>query len=302
MLFNRLNLRQVEAFRAVMMAGQITAAAELLSITQPAVSRLIRDFEHAIRLRLFERRGNQITPTPEALALWPEVERSFVGLGRIATVADEISRQAAGTLRIAAMPALASGIMPRFLGGFLRDRPNLRVALNGMPSTMVIEAVASGQAEIGYADGTLGLPGFIVAPRSLAAIVAIPEGHPLPARHIINPTDLAGERMITLEPGTIFAMRVEVALAGIPRLTSIETRLSHTALSLVSEGVGIAIIDPSSAAEFAGRGVVIRPFGQFIEAGFLMIRSANQPHSDLIDRFQAEFGIYHDELVDRHIV
>ncbi|MTH78366.1 LysR substrate-binding domain-containing protein [Paracoccus aestuariivivens] len=301
MLSNRLNLRQVEAFRAVMMAGQITAAAELLSITQPAVSRLIRDFEHATRLRLFERRGNQITPTPEALSLWREVERSFVGLNRIAGVADEISRHAAGTLRIAAMPALASGILPRFLGRFLRDKPNLRVSLNGMPSTTVIEAVASGQAEIGYADGTLGLPGFIVTPRSLAAIVAMPEGHPLTARQVIHPHDLAGERMITLEPGTIFAMRVEVALAGIPRLTSIETRLSHTALSLVSEGTGIAIIDPSSAAEFSGRGVAIRPFGPFIEAGFLTIHSANQPQSDLIDCFQAEFGDYHDEFVARQI-
>lgn len=301
MLSSRLNLRQVEAFRAVMMAGQITAAAELLSITQPAVSRLIRDFEHATRLRLFERRGNQITPTPEAIALWQEVDRSFVGLRRIATVADEISRHAAGTLRIAAMPALASGIMPRFLGRFLRDKPNLRVALNGMPSTMVIEAVAGGQAEIGYADGTLGLPGFAISPRSLAAVVAMPADHPLAARGVIHPEDLTGERMITLEPGTIFAMRVEVALIGIARQTSIETRLSHTALSLVSEGAGIAIIDPSSAAEFTGRGIVTRPFATFIEAGFLTIRSASQSQSDLIDCFQAEFGRFHDDLVSQSV-
>ena len=94
-----MNLRQVEAFRAVMLTGQMTTAAELMSVTQPAVSRLIRDFEHATRLRLFVRRGNQITPTQEAVTLWKEVDRAFIGLSRIATVADEIARQAAGARR-----------------------------------------------------------------------------------------------------------------------------------------------------------------------------------------------------------
>jgi hypothetical protein len=69
-------------------------------------------------------------------------------------------------------------------------------------------------------------------------------------------------------------MRVEVALADIPRSSTIETRLSHTALTLVSEGVGIATIDPSSATEFRGRGVVVKPFSGFLDAGFLAIGGA----------------------------
>lgn len=292
-----MNLRQVEAFRAVMLTGQMTMAAELMSITQPAVSRLIRDFEHDTRLRLFERRGNQISPTQEAVTLWKEVDRAFVGLGRIATVAEEIARQAAGTLRIAAMPALGNGILPRFLARFLSDKPNLHASLSGLPSSMVIEAVAAGQADIGYADGPLDRPGFLIETRSLAAVIALPEGHPLCRLEVIHPADLEGQRMISLEPGTIFAMRVEVALAGIPRLATLETRLSHTALTLVGERAGIAIIDPTSASEFAGRGVVLRPFGIFIDAGFLVIRSANRSQSDIVDRFSREFWDFHDEMI-----
>ena len=292
-----MNLRQVEAFRAVMLTGQMTTAAELMSVTQPAVSRLIRDFEHATRLRLFVRRGNQITPTQEAVTLWKEVDRAFIGLSRIATVADEIARQAAGTLRIAAMPALANGILPRFLAGFLRDKPNLHASLSGLPSSMVIEAVAAGQADIGYADGPLDRQGFVIETRPLAAVVAIPEGHPLCKKHTIVPADLKRQRMISLEPGTIFAMRVEVALAGVPRLSTLETRLSHTALTLVGEGAGIAIIDPTSASEFLQRGVVVRPFSIFIDASFLAIRPAGQTRSDIIERFFAEFWDFHDRII-----
>lgn len=292
-----MNLRQVEAFRAVMKTGQMTVAAELMSITQPAVSRLIKDFERATMLKLFERRGNQITPTQEAVTLMKEVERAYIGLSRIAHVAEEISRQSAGRLRIAAMPALGNGILPRFLADFLRDKPNVQASLNGLPSSMVIEAVASGQADIGYADGPLERPGFSIETRSYRAVVAMPSHHPLAQKKLIEPADLAYERMITLEPGTIFAMRVEVALAGIPRSSSIETRLSHTALNLVAADAGITIIDPTSASEFKDRGVVIRPFSMFIEAGFLVLEPDDKTASALSQTFKQEFWKYHDQVL-----
>ncbi len=290
-----INIRQIEAFRAVMLTGKMTTAAELMAVTQPAVSRLISDFEQSIKLRLFERRGNQINPTREALALMKEVDRSFVGLNRIAAVAEEIGRHSVGTLRIAAMPALAYGMLPRFLASFLRDKPNLNAALNGIPSSMVIEAVASGQADVGYADGPLDRPGFSIVTNAVPAVVAIPQDHHLAFKEIITPDDLRDQRMISLEPGTVFAMRVEVALAGIRRLANIETRLSHTALSLVSEGAGIAIIDPTSAVEFVEKNIVFRPFSIAIDAGFLEIRASDQIISPLVKRFCEEFWTFHTE-------
>lgn len=125
----------------------------------------------------------------------------------------------------------------------------------------------------------------------------MPEGHRLSSYTAIGPAELEGEHMITLEPGTLFAMRVEVALAGIPRASTIETRLSHTALSLVSEGVGITIIDPSSASDFQSRGVVVRPFSKFVDAGFLAIRRSDAADNQLAKRFIAGFWEYHETLL-----
>src|SRR5689334_87297 len=110
----RINFRQIEAFRAVMLSGSVTAAAGMIGVTQPAVSRLVRDLQGILKMPLFEKRGTGLVPTAAATALYTEVERSFVGLDRITDAAEEIRTRRAGMLRVAALPALANGFMPRF--------------------------------------------------------------------------------------------------------------------------------------------------------------------------------------------
>lgn len=296
-MLDTLNFRQVQAFRTVMLTGQITAAAELMGITQPAVSRLVRDFEHATRLVLFVRRGNQIVPTQAAKTLMVEVDRAFSGLNRIQVLADAIRRQSAGILRIAAMPALAINVLPHAVATFLKDRPGLHVSLNGLNSPMVIEAVASGHADIGYADGPIDRPGFEVLSYPMDAIVALPPGHRLAARKVVEPADLVGERIINLDPGTISAMRVEVALAGIARSAQIETKLTHTACALVAEGVGLTLTDPLSAGEFIDRGLCIRPFSLSVDSGFQCIRLAASAPSTIVTDFMDAAISYIDARV-----
>src|SRR5258708_23285223 len=74
-----LNPRQVEAFRAVMTTGSVTSAATMMHVTQPAVSRLIRDLEFTLKLALFERRGHPLRPTPHAPPLFPAGEPTLLG-------------------------------------------------------------------------------------------------------------------------------------------------------------------------------------------------------------------------------
>src|SRR5205823_15114749 len=95
----RINSRQVEAFRAMMLTGSVTEAAKLMAVTQPAVSRLLRDFQALLKMELFERRGTGLVPSAAATALYTEVERSFVGLERITAAAEEIRGRRTGTLR-----------------------------------------------------------------------------------------------------------------------------------------------------------------------------------------------------------
>ena len=141
----RINHRQLEAFRTVMEAGSVTAAAERLLVTQPAVSRLIQDLESAIGVSLFERLRGRLSPTVEAQVLYEEVQRSFIGLDKILRTAEDIRTFGAGTLRIAAMPAMALGFLPEVIGRFSDQHRNVNVSLQIRSSTKVMEWIASQQ-------------------------------------------------------------------------------------------------------------------------------------------------------------
>ena len=78
-----LTFRQLEALKSVIEAGSVVKAAEIMRLSQPAVSRLLSDLETAVGYGLFERRKGRLTPRGEAWELYAEVDRSLIGLERI---------------------------------------------------------------------------------------------------------------------------------------------------------------------------------------------------------------------------
>lgn len=147
---------------------------------------------------------------------------------------------------------------------------------------------------IGYADNSAQLLGLSIESRPCAALVALPAGHRLADKRLIEPMDFAGERFIALEPGSFGAMRIDVALAGVPRLSLIEARLSYTALTLVAQGAGVCILDPAAYLDFIGKGVVIRPFSVFIDAGFSVFEQA-QRRSSLVRVLKQQFWAFYEQ-------
>ncbi len=251
-----LNPRQIEAFRWVMRRGSITAAAQQLAISQPAVSRLVGDLEIRTGLALFERRGNSLTPTPEAEALLAEVERYATGLEAIGRFADELRLGRRSPLRIVALPAMAMGYLPRFVAAFIADRTLANLYLHGMPSHLIVDAVNSGQADIGIAASPPQRPGLRIEPLAARAVLAVPTAHRFARRRSVGVRDLAGERMIRLAEPTYFAPQpIPLAIEQQVEIVA-TTPLSGIACSLVAQGAGIALVDPFAVSDFAGRGVV----------------------------------------------
>lgn len=288
-----LNPRQIEAFRALMLTGSTVHAAELMKVTQPAVSRLLRSLQEGLGLVLFERRGGRLVPTAEALSLYNEVERSFVGLDRIAAAAAELRARRAGVLRIAALPALANGFLPRFVGRFLRERPKLDLAVYGLLSHLVLDWAASGQCDLGFAAATLNHPAVARHPLPPTRLVAVvPAGHRLARRRRLRPEDFADEDFVSLSPGASSRHQIDAVFdaAGVKRRLRIETPLTEILCGIVASGAAVGIADIFTAREYEGAGLVVRPFEPPVTFSIVAVWAAHRGLSAVAADFLEAFG------------
>ncbi len=257
-----LNPRQIEAFRTVIVTGGITAAAQALNVTQPAVTRLIQDLQYALGLPLFVKRGARLVPTNEALSLYREVERQFVGLERIENAARNLREGRAGSLRVAALPAFNVGFLPRVVGRYLKQKPDLEIAIYGSISSQVVDWVTSGFCELGFAQLPLDFPGIdIEILPAMAPVAVLPTGHRLAAKAVLAPEDFIDEPFISLEQSTQLRYRIDALFSAhrVARQTRVETPLSMIACGLVAAGAGLSVVDPFTAEEYRGKGVEVRP-------------------------------------------
>ncbi len=272
-----------------MQVGTITRAADLLGITQPAVSRLVAALEQAIGYRLFERQKGRLLATPEARALYEFVEQSFVGIEKVAQAAADIRLFKRGALQIASMPAIALGFLPRVVSRFAGRRPGINVSIQIRSSPKVLDLVASQQFDIGLAAVRGSHPAITTETLLRAPMVCvIPKRHRLAAKRVITPHDLENEVFISLGPewGTRHIVDSVFEMAGVAsRLTTVDTQLSEAACAFVREGFGVSIVEPITAAESLGRGVVIRPFEPAIPYEYSLLYPRHKPRGRLVEEF-----------------
>lgn len=270
----RVTLRQVEAFRAVMRTHGMTSAAQILSISQPAVSRLIADMELGLGLNLFERNGPRLKPTENALRLMEEVERVFLGLHQIEQAARTIKRFPQTLMRIAAPPFLSLEYVAIVVGALRRAYPDLRFSIHTDSSMSIADQIARGQHHLGFCTLPASADDVrIVHESRVEAVCVLPCLHPLAVHDTIHVSQLKHEPLIVLgQSGSIRPQINDVFAAEqiSPNIVG-EILFAATAGSLVSEGVGLALMDPFSARACRSNSIVIRRFMPRVELSYSMI-------------------------------
>jgi DNA-binding transcriptional LysR family regulator len=288
---SRITMRQIEALRAAVLTGGASAAARLLNLSQPSVSRLLADLEREVGFPLFDRSTRRLRPTPECGVLYAEAERLFAGLSGIAVRANEIRQSGLGQLRVACMPSLSSGVLPKVVAAFLRDRPEVQITLSSLGSATVVDWVTRGLVDVGIALKPLESPG--VESQSLIStelVCAMPARHPLAMKPVIVPADLAEVDFIGLTDDRLAWGAIGSALheAGITPRRRISTQRAYTAYALVAEGAGVAVVEPFTAHAFKDRGVVTRPFSPRIPLSYYLFFPVGRPPSGVVRDFCAE--------------
>jgi DNA-binding transcriptional LysR family regulator len=275
------NLTLFEAFRVTMQTGTISAAAETLGRSQPAVSRMLDRLEAELGIKLFERRKGRVVPTQQAHVLVDEIERAFVSLSSLSDFARRLREGEEAGISIAALPALGLDFMPEVVARFRALRPSARVILNVRMSVSVEAWVAAQQVDLGFAETPFRRSGFetrIFADSHYVA--AIPAGHALAGREVVHPADLRGEALISWTAFVSARRMLDDILqgAGVAVRAIYESTMSATMCSMVRLGLGIALVDPFTAWAQRDPSLVYRPLRPALPCRFAqLIPEMRQP-------------------------
>lgn len=286
-----MNIRQIEVFHAVMTNSTASRAAEVLRISQPAVSKAIQELERDIGFALFRRERGRMFPTAEANIFFKEVESSFSGLTRLKSAAARIRDFGSGEIKVASLSALSTNILPRALRGFQARHPNVAIAFQAQLSSTVKDLVASGQVDVGLAADEIETEGVDVRPFArYRAAIAVPEGHRLQSAGELTPEDLDGEAFIALSPEDTTRRSAEAIFRD--RSTKLkvvlETPYSTTICAMVQAGLGIGLVNPMTAEPYIGRGLTIIPFRPAIYFRTLLVLPPNRYPSRIVADFVDE--------------
>jgi DNA-binding transcriptional LysR family regulator len=274
------NLRQIEVFRAVMMAGSISGAAELLRVSQPAVSQVLRHTEDHLRLSLFERVKGRLRPTPAARALYTEVCELYSGVERVRSLAESLLRSASGSLHVVASPSLGRTLLPMALARFRETCPAVRIGFETLGYKSIIAKLLSHKADLAVVVGHQAQPSLKARHLCRVKLVcALPNGHPLAVRDAVGPADLRPYPLISFNTESFIGRTIDAAFvaAGETRNVVIEVPFGETARSLVRNNVGVAVLDQLTVYGVAPADLTIRPFVPETAIDVVIVRPDEHP-------------------------
>jgi DNA-binding transcriptional LysR family regulator len=256
-----MDVKLLEAFRAVVDSRSVTAAAQAMGITQPAVSSQIAKLEETVGFSLFERSGGRLKPTPEGMLFYAEASRVLGEVDRLAATTVQIREGQSGRLVIASHPSAAISLLPSLVAEFLRERPGVSVRMISRHSDVVSQLLPSESFDIGIAELPLDETDVKVVKYQMRCVAILPPRHPLAARKVVTPKLLAEHPMVMPARSHQVPNRIFAAFAAAAAQLDIvaEAEFFASLCALVAAGTGWSIVDPLSAASFAHLGLVTRP-------------------------------------------
>jgi len=257
------DLRRLRYFVAVAERLHFGQAAQALHISQPPLSRAIRALEDELGVTLFARTRRRVELTAAGARLLEDTRRLVSQLEHTVQELRAMASGERGRLRIGFVSLADYGVLPGLLRSYKAARPQVQLALREMLSPEQALALAAGDLDFGLLlppiSGAARLEHLVVQRERF--VVALPAKHRLATKGKVSLRELAGEPFITI-PRRIAPRLYDIgtqlaAQAGISLNVAQEAIQMQTVVSLVSSGLGAAIV-PASVANLGRRGVVYR--------------------------------------------
>ncbi|MGY2489988.1 LysR substrate-binding domain-containing protein [Cupriavidus sp. CP313] len=258
-----LNLRQIEVFRAIMLAGSVSGAGRMLHVSQPAVSRVLALTERRLGYALFERARGKLLPTAEARRLYAEVEAVYGGVARVNDLAVALAREGAGALRVVASAAFGQQLVPRVLAAMRVGGVQARIDYRSATAAELVGVFLGGQADVGVSMVPAEHPALdsvLLGHQPLLCI--LPRDHPLAGRAVLAPDDVAGAAWVGYPPDTPLGRALAGFFAGCVSHAAppaIEVHSPVAASAFVQQGLGLALVDAWSVTPALRATLAVRP-------------------------------------------
>ena len=259
---NSPELRQLRHFVAVADQLHFGRAAAALHMSQPPLSRSIQDLERRLGATLLARSRRKVELTPEGACFLEEAKRLLAQLERAVLEVGSMAAGAGGRLRLGFVSLADYGVLPELLKAYKAARPGVSLALREMLSPEQAAALAAGELDFGLLlPPVAGDLEHLVVQRE-RFVAALPSRHSLArSRARIAVRELAGEAFVMapreIAPGLHDIVAMLAARAGFSPRVAQEAIQMQTVVSLVSSGLGVAVV-PASVANLGRRGVVYR--------------------------------------------
>jgi DNA-binding transcriptional LysR family regulator len=282
-----MDFKLLEAFHFVVSNSSITKAAEILGVTQPAVSAQIARLEASIGFNLFARNGGRLSLTAEGQQFHAQVVHALGMFQRLDRVAEGIRDGTSGRLVIASHPSASISLIPVLMARFRKDNPETRIRLINRTSEEVRSFFPAASIDIGIAELPTDIAGVELRKYALKCVAVLPDGHPASAKSKITPADLSGEPFLAMPSERAISHRIREAFAAEgATLNSIgEVDFFSSICAMVAEGGGVSIVDTWSARMFGKMGMQVRPFEPAIPYEIGVITSSEWPLSRTAQAF-----------------
>jgi DNA-binding transcriptional LysR family regulator len=242
-------LMQIKAFLAVARFESFTKAAELLHVSQPALTVQIKQLEDMLGVRLFDRNTRHVQLTRVGRDLVAPFQHLIQEFELVVANAQGIGAKRKGMVRFACLPSLASTYLPNAIALFRKQYPNVSFVLRDAVGKRILAMVRADEVEFGITDGEPNWPDLeTLALYQDRMHVVFPKTHPIAKRKKIVLSDIIEYPLILLDPETNLRIVLDEALAAAGKFIMPACEVTHisTAVGMVRAGLGLTLLSSLS--------------------------------------------------------
>lgn len=287
----------LRTFRAVYENMGVSAAAKKLNISQPPVTRMLRNFEESVGLELFRRERGRLVPTPEADHLYQEAVELFRQIDRFNQAADDARSGRWRALNLSCALPLGYALFPAVLMRVQKRYPEWPLHVRTADLRDQMAGIFNGELDISVTFEAPRRTGLRRINLGESGIVLVTPGkHPLAGKSSVSITDIREREVISGPIDSPLRMALDRVVGSSEKITS-KTIVSQSialTIQMISRGMGIGLLDTFSVAAFAGPDVAVMPLKEpipfSVEALTKSDRRLSTKEDELLDELRREIA------------